>query len=220
MSEERWFEQKPANLAELRATLRHSYPSLHVSIVHRKVRVSGTFAVIDVDRYNIDIALPDDYPASLPSVWETGGRIERIIERHVFPKTEALCLGVPIDLWIRLDGDFSIANYLEKAVRPYLIGNSLVEEGQPWPFDESAHGSQGVAEFYQRYLGMTDPYAIGRLLLAVWDGRIRGHWPCPCGSGHTIRKCHQDAVRTLRAVPRWMLSDSVDHMIHLLKAAG
>ena len=161
--------------------------------------------------------MPDDYPRSLPSVWETAGRIERVMDRHVFPRTGALCVGVPIELWVSLAGDFSIDSYLEKAVRPYLIGNSLFEEGKPWPFDESAHGSAGVLEFYQRFIGSSDPAAVANFLIAILQNRDRGHWNCPCGSGKPIRKCHEANVRVLRSVPKPVLASSVDHMISLLK---
>ena len=143
------------------------------------VFVEGGFAILSGangdDRYAISIELPKDYPNSQPDVWEVAGRIPRIIDRHVFPASGALCLGVPLDLWMRLDGDFSIGTYLEKAVRPYLIGNSIVEEGGEWPFDESAHGSKGVLQFFERSMGASDPVMVGRFLLAVLDGRVLGN---------------------------------------------
>jgi hypothetical protein len=215
-----WFEATPPAYDELRATLRRRYPTLHAEVADRKVRVVGTFALLGdadaSDRYSIKVELPDDYPRSVPSVWETAGRIERVVERHVFPRTAALCVGVPVELWVRLASDFSIESYLEKAVRPYLIGNSLIEEGKPWPFDESAHGSKGVLEFYERYLGISDPAAVGHFLIAILQDRVRGHWNCPCGSGKAIRKCHVESVRALRAVPTVVLSDSIEHMIGLI----
>lgn len=183
----------------------------------------GTFALLDEDeqndRYSIDVALPGDYPRSLPSTWETGGRIERVIDRHVFPGTGALCVGVPVELWINLKGDFSIETYLEKAVRPYLIGNSLFEEGQPWPFSESAHGSLGVLEFYERYLGTKNPQVLGRFLLDLLKGRVRGHWLCPCGSDLPLRKCHREQVNLLAKAPADSLMFSVQHMINIMKAS-
>lgn len=217
-----WYENDPAALDRLRALLRKCYPTLHATLGGGKVRINGTFAILGendaADRYSISVELPDDYPHSVPSVWETGGRIERTLERHVSPSTGSLCVGVPVELWVRLGGDFSIKTFLEKALRPYLIGNSMVEEGKPWPFDESTHGSVGVLEFYQRYLGISEPDDVGDFLLAVLAGRVRGHWPCPCGSGKPIRRCHNENVRSIRAAPISMLRSSVDHMTAVIKA--
>lgn len=217
-----WYESDPSALGRLRQTLRDRYPTLHARVQGGFVHVAGTFAVLAEDayqdRYTIDIRLPADYPRSIPNVWETGGRIERIIDRHVFPDTGALCVGVPVELWLNLKGNFSIENYLEKAVRPYLIGNSLIEEGQPWPFSESAHGSYGLLEFYERFLGTKDAGVVGQFLLNLLKRKVRGHWPCPCGSGNVLRKCHGEQVRALADVPVTILLSSIDHMLNVLKA--
>lgn len=218
----KWYETDPTALDALRLALRSHYPTLHVRVDDGRVSVHGTLAVlgeeVSEDRYAVKIELPDDYPSSLPSVWETGGRVERVIDRHVFPSTGALCVGVPVDLWLRLRGDFSIVNYIERALRPYLIGNSLVEEGHPWPFRESGHGSYGVLEFYERLLGASDARAVGLFLLALSEGRVRGHWDCPCQSGKPLRKCHGEQVRQLALVPGGWLDDSVQHMINVVNA--
>ncbi len=218
-----WHMDDPLALGRLRKILRDRYPTLHVRMRGDFVHVEGTFAALTEDahedRYAINVRLPADYPRSIPSIWETAGRIERNIDRHVFPATGALCVGVPVELWINLKGDFCIENYLEKAVRPYLIGNSLFEEGQPWPFSQSSHGSYGVLEFYERHLGTRDSRVVGRFLLDLLKGKVKGHWPCPCGSGQPLRKCHGEQVNALKNVPAGALLDSVDHMLNLLRAA-
>lgn len=217
-----WHKDEPSALERLRSTLRARYPTLHARVQGDFVHVSGTFAALTEeaheDRYSIDVRLPADYPRSIPTVWDTAGRIERIIDRHVFPATGALCVGVPVELWINLKGDFSIENYLEKAVRPYLIGNGLFEEGQPWPFSESSHGSYGVLDFYERHLGTRDAAVVGRFLLDLLKGKVKGHWPCPCDSGQHLRKCHGEQVNALKNVPAGALLDSVDHMLNVLKS--
>jgi hypothetical protein len=217
-----WFERSPSALNDLRARLRQSYPTLHARLSDGKVVVSGTLAITDagaeIDRYCLEVELPADYPGSLPTVWETGQRIPREIDRHVYPANGALCLGLPIELWVTLGGDFSFSTFLEKAVRPYLIGNSLVEEGKPWPFGESSHGYLGALEFYHRILGTDDAAVVGRFLLDLVNGKVRGHWTCPCGSGKVLRNCHGDSVRALREVPTGVILRSVEAMIGILKA--
>jgi hypothetical protein len=49
----------------------------------------------------------------LATVWETAGRIPRILDHHVFPSTGALCLGVPAALWIVMGGNFAVDRVLE-----------------------------------------------------------------------------------------------------------
>ena len=39
----------------------------------------------------------------------------------------------------------------------------------------------------------------------------------PCGSGHIIRKCHREAVETLRQAPHYMLVHAIDTIAKDLK---
>src|SRR5262249_36997349 len=139
------------------------------------------------------------------------------VDRHVYPKTGALCLGFPAELWVLLRGDFSLGTFITRAIVPYLIGNSLVEEGKPWPFNESSHGPLGGLEFYERFIGSKDPSIVGQFLVDLMSGKVRGHWPCPCGSGLVLRKCHGEAARELRQIPAHVISHSIQAMIDLMK---
>ncbi|MBA4233756.1 MAG: hypothetical protein C0465_24580 [Ralstonia sp.] len=207
-----WFETDPRALQDLERLLRSRYPTLHAFIEDGVCVIRGTYAVMDggqtIDRYDLEIALPPDYPASLPDVWETGSRIPREMDRHVFPKSGCLCLGIPLALWIQLKGDFSLQTILDIPVRNYLIGNSLVERDEPWPHGDRSHGVAGVLEFYGDLLGTSEPMTIANFLLSIVKGKVRGHWPCLCGSGNIIRNCHKDAVEQLRLVPTWVLAQS------------
>lgn len=216
----RWIEQDAAALPALEAILRASYPSLHAFTENGIVTVRGTYPVVadgyEIDRYSIEVKLPDRYPHGLPDVFETGGRIPRIIDRHVFP-SGALCLGVREELWLSHGGDFSFARFLDGPVRGFLIGNSLVEEGEPWPDGDRSHGTTGILEFYSGHLGTGDPLAVAKFLHALILEKVRGHWQCPCGSGAIIRKCHKDAVEALRAIPKNILIQSATTIVDTLK---
>ena len=89
-------------------------------------------------------------------------------------------------------------DFLDGPLRNYLLGNTLVEMGEPWPFGEWSHGSQGVREFYGELLGTTDSTVIARYLAYLGKPILRGHWSCPCGSRKKVRDCHLQALRTLR----------------------
>lgn len=216
----RWYEKDGAALPALEATLRASYPSLHAFVEGGVVNVRGTYPVVadgrEVDRYSIEIKLPDGYPHDLPQVFEIGGRIPRTLDRHIFP-SGALCLGVREDLWLSHGGDFSIARVLDGPVRGFLIGNSLVEEGGSWPDGDRSHGTAGILEFYSSHLGTSDPVSVAKLLNALILDKVRGHWQCPCGSGAIIRKCHKDAVQALRTVPKDILVQSGITIVDTLK---
>ena len=216
----RWFEQDPKALEALEATLRKRYPTLHAFVQDGIVSVRGTYPVMDagreIDRYSIAVNLPERYPHELPEVFETGERIPRILDRHVFT-SGALCLGVREELWLILGGNFSIEAVLDGPVRGFLIGNGLVEEGEKWPDGDRSHGMAGILEFYGSHLGTNDPLAVLNLIGALIKEKVRGHWNCPCGSGAIIRNCHKDAVQALRNVPKDILAVSGVTIMEALK---
>jgi hypothetical protein len=207
-----WFEADPSALERLERTLRARFPTLHAFMEGGVCVVRGTYPVMDggrvIDRYELEIALPPDYPGSLPLVWEIGGRIPREADRHVFTDVGCLCLGVPLALWIQLKGDFSLPKILDIPIRNFLIGNALVEEGEPWPHGDRSHGGQGVLEYCGDLMGTSEPVAIAKFLLSVVKGTVRGHWLCPCGSGQIIRRCHKEAVEALRSVPQEIVAQT------------
>ena len=113
-------------------------------------------------------------------------------------------------------GNFSVPSVLEGPVRGFLIGNALVEEGEPWPDGDRSHGITGIMEFYEGYLGARTGVLLD-FMFALTKGKVRGHWKCPCGSGAIIRKCHKDAVNELRSVPTDVIALSVVTIFEALK---
>jgi hypothetical protein len=212
-----WFEQNPAAFVRLESQLRARYPTLNAFIVAGECRIRGTFAAVEADRYALDIALPVNYPHAMPSVWETGGRVPREIDRHVFVDG-SLCLGAPLAIWIHLGGDYSIERVIDGPLRSFLIGNSLVEEGEPWPYGERAHGVAGLLEHLGELIGTTDPRAVRRFLIELLDKKVRGHGLCPCGSGLIIRRCHKDGVDMLQKAPALLLMDAFEAIAKYLEA--
>lgn len=205
-----WFGTNPSLFDDVEATLKARYPTLHAFIENGACRIRGTLPIRDgdreLDRYQIEVALPDDYPHSMPRVWETAGRIPRDPDRHTFVDG-ALCLGTPIALWIDLQGNFSIDRVLDIPIRGFLIGNSLVEQGQPWP-QEWSHGAVGLLDHLRELLGIKRQVMAASFLLALATGKVTKHSPCPCQSGKRLFKCHREGFRALKHVPAPILDQT------------
>jgi hypothetical protein len=180
----------------MRADLRTNYPDLHVFVVNERVQVRGCFPVVDsgrvLDRFNVEIDLPSDYPRRVPGVREVGGRIPRHIDCHVQSDGRA-CLFFPEERWRVWPEGSTFLEFLDGPVRGFFIWQSLRSLGADCPFGERAHGELGALEYYTETLGSDDPqFIVGcldRLSQPGFKG-FRGHWPCPCGSGVRIRNCH------------------------------
>jgi hypothetical protein len=201
-----WFEREPEAYEVVRRMLVEKYPTLHARKIDGAVVIKGTLGIshegVEVDRYSLELKLPPDYPKSLPTVWETAERIPREMDRHVHPSNGAICLGVAEELWLAMNGDFSLDRVLDIPVRNFLIGNSLVEQGQDWPSGDRSHGVQGVIEFYETLIGIKGERALLLFLRSFILKKLKGHWPCPCGSGSILRRCHMEGVRQLSHLPR------------------
>jgi hypothetical protein len=87
---------------------------------------------IELDRYQMEIAFPPDYPKSLPRIRETAGRVPLVLDRPSTPSTGTACLFVDWLAEVGREPDF--IEYLDEPVRNFFIGQSLVEAGHPWPF--------------------------------------------------------------------------------------
>ena len=152
---------------------------MHALVVDGAVDVKGTYPVVhegrEIARYSLRVALPADYPHSLPLVWETGERIPRIEDRHVNVADGSLCLGAPAALWIALAGNFSIDRVLDLPVRNFLIGNSMVEAGEEWPHGEWKHGANGMLQYFGETVG-TDR-SPHRDSPDRWTHQRKGSWP-------------------------------------------
>jgi hypothetical protein len=180
------------------------FPDLRLVFEGGRPSFRGTFPIVHegrvLDRFSILIVFPDGISRP-PAIAETGGRIPRTVDRHVF-SNGAICTEVPELTLIR--GKYSLVSYLEGPVRNYFLGQMLVERGEPWPFGQWQHRKPGLLEAYGEILGVSGEPAIRRYLECLAHKKIKGHWPCPCGSGERIRSCHFTDLRALheRVTPR------------------
>jgi len=145
------------------------------------------------------LILPDDYPDSLPVVFETANRIARRLgapASHVNPDG-SLCVGLPAALRLQY-GPLDLVGFLDGPVRSYLLGIFEVENGRPWPFGEWSHGDKGVREFYFEQFAITDGRAVCALLGFATRPQLSWVALCPCGSGRIIRSCHAPVLRRLK----------------------
>jgi hypothetical protein len=202
-----WFKIKPHILQRTKDDLRREYPDLRIIIEEETAFIRGSFPIwnngqfldrFPLDRFQIEMRFPEDFPNRPPTVRETSGRIPRTLDRHVIPTTGDCCIQVP-DEWFLLEDPESILNFLNGPVRNYFLGQSLVEAGEPWPFGERSHGVEGMYESYADILGVSDPGEIRRYLTYLSNSTIKGHWDCPCGSGKRLRNCHLASLRSLQS---------------------
>jgi hypothetical protein len=195
-----WYEKSPQILHAMMEEIPAKYPDLRVIAEQGAVFVRGNFPVMDgpevLDRFQIDIRLPADFPVSIPVLREVGGRIPWHGDRHVNQGTGEACPIVPEEWLVRPERGTMLA-FLDGPVRNFFLGQIFVEAGQPWPFGERSHGVDGLFEAYGEMIGISDREAIVRYLECLSKELLKGHWVCPCGSGKKLRNCHLVQLKAL-----------------------
>lgn len=189
-------------LEKIRADMEVHYPDLRIVGEGDAIYVRGTFPVLHeghvFDRYKIEIHGPFDDRDALPKVYETGGRIPKTLDRHVYPQTGQACLVVDEEWLVNVGRGWSFLEFLDGPVRNYFISQSLVEAGQPWPFEQRSHGVDGLVEAYGQWFDVDDLPNTLRYLDYLSREVIKGHWRCPCDGGAKLRNCHNEKVRELQ----------------------
>lgn len=192
-------------LAELELVLAERYPDLRLTVENGRLVLKGSFPVVyegeALDRFQIEMWIPPDFPEEVPILREVGGRIPWDADRHVFtgglPGTS--CVFVLEEWFILPKETQTIIAFLDGPVRNYFIGQSLVEQREPWPFGERTHGRQGLLESYAEMLGIEiNDKTIQAYFHALSHNKVKGHWDCPCGSGKVLRRCHLQELRALQ----------------------
>ncbi|TPI12217.1 SEC-C domain-containing protein [Mesorhizobium sp. B4-1-3] len=198
-------------LKEVKAAIAFDQPKLRATAADRRILVEGSYLVSERDvvaapdgpiaEFNIRMELPDLYPRREPKVFEVGGRIPRNPDRHINPDGD--CCVTVWENWLAASRDHSFGSFLKGPLSEYFLGQFWFEKTGKWPFGERPHGLKGLEEAYADALGIANKresllYHL-RLLSQDWP---KGHWPCPCGSGKALRRCHhQDLMAMHRRVP-------------------
>lgn len=151
-----------------------------------------------IERFFIEILIPRDYPQSIPTVKELGGRIPHDADHHVSPGG-FLCPLLPDERWRYWPLDADILAFLSGPLNDYFLGQLYFQKHSVWPFGERGHGREGIVEYYSEELGTADLDVIRRCLEYLSKEQPKGHWPCFCGSGKVMRHCHFEKMIELHS---------------------
>jgi len=209
-----WHRSDPALYEKEKAEVEAQFPDLRFVVENNQVYVRGSFPVMfegkALDRYSVELLLARNHPAGLPIVRETGGRIPRDLDRHIL-KSGTACVLIPDERWHLWPEGSALLKYLTGPLHSFFLAQTMVEEGQDWPFGQWAHGAKGIFQYYRELLKTSDLRAMTTYLDYLAAKKVKGHWPCPCRNGKKLRDCHFDQVKDLRGkIPRktaeWSLS--------------
>lgn len=199
-----WFLRNPELLYEIKDLVLRHYPTLHVIDENNKIYLRGSLYVFDldnkieIDRYSIEIELPDDYPKAIPLIRETGDRIPKIIDRHFIPETGTACLFLFDERYKFYPEGSNIIDFIKIPVYNFFLSQTYFDLTGKWLFGERGHGANGILEYYSEELRTRDVHIILKFLEYLSKVSIKGHWACFCGSGKVMRNCHYNKLVEMR----------------------
>lgn len=148
------------------------------------------------DTYQVAIAIPSDYPASPPTVRETGEAVPA--DFHRFPKTGILCLAAPVELLRVFAQGRTLCNFINRLLIPYLFSYTYFREHGQLPHGELSHGLLGLLEYYSEFFAVS-PITAMKFLKLLADN-TSPPIACPCNSGLKLQDCHNPKLDELRSL--------------------
>jgi hypothetical protein len=159
-------------------------------------RAIGPMGEVIEDEYTVEITVSSRFPSVPPTVLETDGRIPTDYHKLA---GNALCLGAPTALRMRLTITPSLVTFVDEFVVPYLAGYTHFAATGLMLFGELAHGDQGIRDFLaELFHSKSTAESEGFVWLASLVKRRANKYRCPCGSGRRLGKCHNRIVNAHR----------------------
>ena len=220
-----WYLIHPDQFAAVRLEVEDAYPDLRFIVNGQRVVLRGYYPLFEgsqvYDRYLIEVEPDRENAKGLSTVREIGGRIPWEADRHVYAGGAA-CVALPDAFWYEHPKGMTLLEFLGGPMRGYFAAQSLVELGadDPWGQGEWDHNAPGIIAFYKERLDVESPVAVWRFLGYLSRAEIKGHWPCPCGSGQRLRQCHGEILYELRSrIPRDVATRSEKRVVTFLREA-
>ena len=198
-----WYKREPGLYIQLVAEINTSFPYLTVVEHENTITIEGFLKLFDqdnreIDKYAISVQLSNDYPESIPLVFETGNRIPKNADRHFNSETGIACLFLPEERYKFYRKGASISDFITGPVSSFFLGQTYYDLTHNWPAGQRSHGNAGIIEFYSELLKTTNRDTIVNFIEYLTKPQIKGHWNCYCGSKTKLRDCCLSALNKYR----------------------
>lgn len=183
------------------------YPSLTLEFKDKQPIVKGSFPAhqndLFIQRYDVTIGFPPNYPNYMPWVIETGGKIPRTADRHVFSIDNTLCFGNLTDLLRECKKGITFVWFLDNILNKHLCREYVRDKLGYYLDGERNHGQEGNWESYYDIFGHDDKKQILSELFRILENK---DYPlnkkCYCGSQKKYKRCHAQFEKRILDIGR------------------
>ena len=204
------FRQEGFLLQKSFPELKYEEPPGQLPYIHGTLYLKDESGSI-IDQFSIRIEPGPDYPKRFPWVFETGGRIPRNINWHVFEDNGNCCIkSLPEELIICYRG-ITLTSFVQIEIIPYFF-NQKYRELMGYFLHERSHGYLGHLEYFMDIFKTRDLEIVEKLLRRVLArNEAKCNSRCACGSRRKYRKCHRRALRKIAILP----SEYINHFLRM-----
>ncbi|MFH0759850.1 MAG: SEC-C domain-containing protein [Bacteroidota bacterium] len=140
--------------------------------------------------FKVRIQIPLKYPNVLPSIYETGGQLQRVPDWHI-NIDGSCCVGPSSKVYRKLDFKLTLIRWLDLVVMPYFFDQVHKLETGDYAGKEYSHGKKGLIEDYMSWWNLNTPEeVIHKLKLITGEIKIQRNEKCFCGSNIKYKRCH------------------------------
>lgn len=189
--------------------LKKKYPRIgDLKKVGSSYEVIGEIDLVDPDNnriwetYKIKIRLSRFYPYEIPLLFELSYKISRTIDNHISENGEC-CLATRVEEKLILGKDYTLSDYVQKLVIPFLASQKLVDLGQERPNGEYSHHGLGILEYYKEKFNTNNiELVLNSLKVLTGEYKIIRNHLCYCGSLIKFKKCHEKTLKEFNIIDR------------------
>jgi hypothetical protein len=186
--------------------------------------VKGEVDIIDRDgtyweSFQVEIHPVDEFPFRYPSVYETGGKIPRIGDWHVYENTQTCCIDVEPEEVIKCRDGLSLVDFIRREMIPYFFAQTFRRKEGYYPNGEYEHNEHGLFQYYDRLLKTNgDPRStVHQMRMMLRIPRPARTNDCFCGSQEKFRRCHRTAYDTIHKIGERMVVFHAEQIANLYK---
>ena len=177
-----WHVANPEAFQKFQRSIHRKYPTLRVLVENDIVYIRGGLILEasdgrELDRYSIEIRIPHNYPKSVPTVKEIGGRLPKIPNRHFNPGDEIACLFLPDERYKYYPRGSTIIDFIEGPVKSFFLWQTNYDLNKSESsFEERGHGVEGIIEFYSEELKTKDISVMLKFLDYLTAKKVKKNW--------------------------------------------
>ncbi len=194
-----WHKENPELLEAVKNSIEENFSTLHFVMENDVVFIRGALHLPEnLGFYSIEIELLNDYSDSVPLVRETGGKIKRDGEHHIWT-TGNCCLFVEEETFRFYPKETTIVDFIQKVVKGHFINQKYFELEGKWYDGDRSHGIDGKLEFYKQELKTNNNVLIYSFIHSLAKDKMRDYQICFCGSKKKLGNCHFNFLKEYRA---------------------